>query len=259
MKLRNFLYLNTKVIEDYVTKASLTELVESNESVNKETILSRWLIADDRVYKANKKYNNIEKKKFIKIISPIVGDKPARICADSIYGVDSNIDKVTKQDKERMSNFTSSQLKEIKLAKHNGVSDTSIIENPKLSVQQMRTIWVASKNNAKVEAFNNPECRGMKFYASRLFTDDDVNNYKDFLKHPEFTDDKLYLLEYAKRQGVYSDDLLTKNVSKLNSDIELLIAQKDFEKEADKSMQNLDLSDLANNIYKELSLILGTD
>ena len=247
-------------IEKYVKRASLTNLVDTNESVDKNTIISRWLNADARVHKATKNTSEkLTRQRLIKIITPIVGKTPAVECADAIFGKEFkniHVDGLKAVKKFNNSEYSKAQLKEINLAKHNGVEDTSIIENPKLTVPQMRTIWVAYKNKAKVNYFNKPECRGMNFYASRLFTDSDVEKYKEFLKHPEFTDDKLYMLEYAKRHGVYSDDMLSKNASVLSSDIELLEAQKEFEEnENSNNVVQLDFSDLADSIFKEFSLI----
>lgn len=108
-----------------------------------------------------------------------------------------------KTEAELDAGFSKSQLDEISRCEKNG-GDSRLIDNSKLSPQQMRVIWVSKLRGSLSESFANPNISvdAMKFYADRLHDKQTVADCKELLAHPELSVDELSELYACVCEGI---------------------------------------------------------
>ena len=117
---------------------------------------------------------------------------------------------------KRVVSFTPQQLKELELARNNGIN-TKFIENTNLSPEQMRVCWVAKKNGILSEYFASPEfsVEVMKFYADRLVNKKIVDECALMLNNPKLPLDSLVELYLCICDGVDYSKVINKNASEI--------------------------------------------
>ena len=123
--------------------------------------------------------------------------------------------KPISQPSSTASEFTDAQLKEINTARKQGVTTQGLIENPQLSPNQMRVLWVSKRNGSLSEMFAKP-CYSvpvMKFYADRIYNDKSVSLCKQLLAHPELDVEELEELYLCILTGVNINSLIGKSAS----------------------------------------------
>lgn len=126
-------------------------------------------------------------------------------------------EKPTKKA-SKVQEFTEEQLKEIKRCRENGLN-SKFIENPALSPQQMRVLWVSKSKGAYAEAFASPKYSVdvMKFYADRIMNTAIAKECEAMLAKPDLTTDKLAQLYLCVCYGVKFDDLLDLDVTSITT------------------------------------------
>lgn len=149
--------------------------------------------------------------------------KPQKL--NSEVDVRRNKENLEKQQSQK---YTKEQLAELNNAKKCGV-DPILIANPKLSPEQMRTLWVGKKNKACIEYFANPKysLEQMQFLAERIISKQAAVECRALI-NPRYTVDQMneiylgifdgvdYTL-YAKPE-VSADDMYLKRKELLASD-----------------------------------------
>lgn len=106
------------------------------------------------------------------------------------------------------SEFTKEQIAEINKCRSKGV-DSRFIENPKLSVEQMRILWVSKSKGALSEYFARPDYSVdvMKFYADRLYSKKIVQECSLMMHKPNLSVEQLSELYLCVCDGVNYSDL----------------------------------------------------
>lgn len=104
--------------------------------------------------------------------------------------------------------FTKEQIAEINKCRNKGV-DSRFIENPKLSVEQMRVLWVSKSKGALSEYFARPDYSVdvMKFYADRLYSKKIVQECSLMMHKPNLSVAQLSELYLCVCDGVNYSDL----------------------------------------------------
>lgn len=124
--------------------------------------------------------------------------------------------------------FSTEQLCEMDECKKRGI-DTSLIENPDLSKQQMRVLWVSKSKGALSEYFSSPEfgVEEMKFYADRLYTKKIARECKPMLDLPKLTVPQLTELWQCVCKGIPFSDIC--NYDTTSTDMYLRRLERDKE------------------------------
>lgn len=113
--------------------------------------------------------------------------------------------------------YTEGQKKEISACRKHGIN-SNFIENPNLTHNQMRILWVAKSKGVFAEEFADPKYNTdvMKFYADRLFSQEAVDNCRPLLQHPELSVDELEELYECLIEGVDFEDLIGKTPNEIS-------------------------------------------
>ena len=116
------------------------------------------------------------------------------------------------QPASNTSKFSDSQKKEIITCRKHGIN-SDFIENPELSAQQMRVLWVSKSKGCYSEEFASPKYNFevMKFYADRLFSEKAVENCRPMLSNPSLTVEQLQALYECLLEGVDITNLASEN------------------------------------------------
>ena len=114
-------------------------------------------------------------------------------------------------------NFSCEQASEITACKARGINP-KLIENPNLSTEQMRVLWVSKKNGAFSEYFAKPEFSVdvMKFYADRLLTKEMVKDCEPMLSRPDLTVGQLQELYQCVCSDIPYEDMLDLSQAEMN-------------------------------------------
>lgn len=112
--------------------------------------------------------------------------------------------------------YTKEQLKELNTCKSKGIN-TSFIENPQLSPEQMRICWVAKSKGVFAEYFAKPDysVEVMKFYADRLVSNLAVKECTLMLKNPDLKVPELSELYLCVCDGVDYTSVLNEPAFKI--------------------------------------------
>lgn len=112
--------------------------------------------------------------------------------------------------------YTKEQLAELNFCKSKGIN-TSFIENPQLTPEQMRICWVAKGKGVFAEYFAKPEysTEVMKFYADRLVSNLAVKECTLMLKNPELKVSELSELYLCVCDGVDYTSVLNEPAFKI--------------------------------------------
>lgn len=129
------------------------------------------------------------------------------------------IKKPSSDKKEDSSIFSPAQKSEITTCRSRGIN-SKFIENPELTPEQMRVLWVSKSKGALSEYFAKPEYSVdvMKFYADRLLNKKSVESCKELLNHQELTVPQLVELYMCIVSGVDYDDLLDKDAYTISTE-----------------------------------------
>lgn len=130
-----------------------------------------------------------------------------------------------KTKKATVKEFTEEQLKELERCRKSGIS-SRFIENPDLTPEQMRVLWVSASKGALAYLYCSPvySREVMVFYADRLVDTKIANDCVPMLSRPELPLDKLAELYLCVCQGVDYSDLMDKSAT------EIMVARREREK-----------------------------
>jgi hypothetical protein len=112
--------------------------------------------------------------------------------------------------------YTKEQISELNLCRGKGIN-TSFIENPELTPEQMRICWVAKSKGILSEYFARPEysVEVMKFYADRLVSKVAVKECTLMLRNPELKVPELSELYLCICDGVDYSSVINDSADKI--------------------------------------------
>lgn len=180
---------------DYAVLNFKTEDIVNQAKARKTPLLHNGIIRNDTV-------NCYPRHKF-PVITVSGADARGRVKKPTVTKL-----KSTTHEKPK-SEFTKEQLAEIKACKSRGV-DSRLIENPDLSPEQMRVLWVSKSKGAFSEYFASADysVEVMKFYADRFYDKKIVEECSVMLSKPSLSVSQLAELYLCIGDGVDYTDFL---------------------------------------------------